>query len=689
MKKSLSLKFKIVIGFLAVGLIPSIGLEVNSMSHARETQAELDEGFKNWTLNIADKVDRNLFERYGDVQAFGFNAAIFDATSWYKPGPESNPIVAAMNNYVVAYGMYYITTLVDLKGNVIAVNDVNREGKPIDTKYLYEQNHADKKWFQDSLAGKFYTEEGALSGTVVENTYIDDDVKKVYGDEGISIGFSAPVKDPSGKVIAVWKNTARFDLVEAVIKDSSAVLAATGYKKAEIILVDHSGVLLAKYAPATSGSADFARNMREILKLNLAESGEESFKDAVSSEEGVRSDIIDSVTGERMVVAHSKLQGALGFIGMPWSVVIREPYSELHDHDIKATNVSYIIFGVAIVGITLSAILFGRYIALPIERIIVSLQQGSRELRSAASQVASSSQSLAQGATEQAASLEESAASLEEVASVSKHNTDNSHQAQNIAESVRAAADTGVQNVTEMTAAIQAIKKSADETAQIVKIIDEIAFQTNLLALNAAVEAARAGDAGKGFAVVAEEVRNLAQRSANAAKESSEKIRQSTELADNGVRITADVAQSLGTINENAVKSAELMREIAASGKEQTTGITQINQAVTELDKVTQQNSAAAEESSAAAEELTAQATTLDEVVQNLSQIIYGQLNNARTAASVAVSQSTTAAKKDSKTQTTKVTMVTKGVAKKGDHAPSARTPTQIIPLDDQDFQGF
>ena len=190
---------------------------------------------------------------------------------------------------------------------------------------------------------------------------------------------------------------------------------------------------------------------------------------------------------------------------------------------------------------------------------------------------------------------------------------------------VRSSADEGVQSMQHMSEAIHSIKKSADETAQIIKVIDEIAFQTNLLALNAAVEAARAGDAGKGFAVVAEEVRNLAQRSANAAKETSAKIHLSKSLADNGVKVTEEVARSLENINQNAVKSSDLMREIAAASKEQSTGISQVNMAVTQLDKVTQQNSAAAEESSASSQELSTQSSLLENIVNRMALLVYGE----------------------------------------------------------------
>jgi len=198
---------------------------------------------------------------------------------------------------------------------------------------------------------------------------------------------------------------------------------------------------------------------------------------------------------------------------------------------------------------------------------------------------------------------------------MTKQNSSNAEEARGMADEARNGAEAGVKSMQAMSEAIDRIKGSSDQTAKIIKTIDEIAFQTNLLALNAAVEAARAGDAGKGFAVVAEEVRNLAMRSAEAAKNTANLIEESVKNADDGVSVNQEVMKSLTEINTRINKVGEVMAEIAAASNQQSQGIDQVNQAVGQMDQVTQQNAATSEESASAAQELSSQAAEMKRLV--------------------------------------------------------------------------
>jgi methyl-accepting chemotaxis protein len=231
------------------------------------------------------------------------------------------------------------------------------------------------------------------------------------------------------------------------------------------------------------------------------------------------------------------------------------------------------------------------------------------------SQISSGSQHLAEGSNVNASSLEEISSSLEETSSMTKQNADNSTQAKHLTTLVTqdlSEADRAMKNMSE---AINQIKQSSDNTAKIIKTIDEIAFQTNLLALNAAVEAARAGEAGKGFAVVAEEVRNLAMRSAEAAKNTAALIEESVKKSESGVKITEEVAKALNLCIEQAGRVGGLIAEIAAACNEQSQGIELVNQSVAQVSNVNQQNAANSEEFASSSEELSSQASELANMV--------------------------------------------------------------------------
>jgi PAS domain S-box-containing protein len=246
-----------------------------------------------------------------------------------------------------------------------------------------------------------------------------------------------------------------------------------------------------------------------------------------------------------------------------------------------------------------------------LERALSQVREASEQVTSAASQISSDSQSLSEGATEQASAIQEVSSSLQEMSSMTKQNAANAREARSLSETARSLAERGTESMKRLSAAIHEIKVSADSTAKIVKTIDEIAFQTNLLALNAAVEAARAGDAGKGFAVVAEEVRNLAIRSAEAARNTAALIETSVKNAEGGVAINQAVLENLEAINSQVNKVNEVMSEIAAASDQQSQGIGQISTAVEQMNQVTQKVAANAEESASAAEELSSQAAEL------------------------------------------------------------------------------
>jgi len=251
-------------------------------------------------------------------------------------------------------------------------------------------------------------------------------------------------------------------------------------------------------------------------------------------------------------------------------------------------------------------------------KVAGELTQASSQVNNSSSQVAATSHQLAEGANDQAASLQQVSASLTEISTTTRGNAENAEKTRSQTQAAAEAARKGTAAMEHMNHAIGEIKASSDETARILKTIDEIAFQTNLLALNAAVEAARAGEAGKGFAVVAEEVRNLAQRSAEAARNTADLITQAQQNSDNGVGAAGEVAAVLAEITGNVDAVRELIDQVATASRQQAQGIGEVTEAVARLDQVTQSNAASAEEAAAAGQDLHAQAQAVDRAVGDL-----------------------------------------------------------------------
>jgi methyl-accepting chemotaxis protein len=247
--------------------------------------------------------------------------------------------------------------------------------------------------------------------------------------------------------------------------------------------------------------------------------------------------------------------------------------------------------------------------------MISEIRASAANVSAGAEQMNATSQAMSQGATEQASSLEEISSSMNEITAQVRQNAEHATQANMLADEARTAAEKGNGQVSEMVVSMRGISESSRNISRIIKVIDEIAFQTNLLALNAAVEAARAGRYGKGFAVVAEEVRSLAARSAQAAKETSGMIEDAVRRIETGTVMADTTAEALREIVAASRKVTDLVGEIAAASSEQSNGVAQISQGLAQIDQVTQRNTAHAEESASAAEELASQSMLLQQLV--------------------------------------------------------------------------
>lgn len=271
------------------------------------------------------------------------------------------------------------------------------------------------------------------------------------------------------------------------------------------------------------------------------------------------------------------------------------------------------------------SIVISKLINDPITLAVKDLDEGASQVTAASEQLSEASQNLASGASEQASAIQETSATIEETASMVQQNNENTKHATSLAKNAKNATLKSNEATQKMMHTMEELENSSNEISKIIKAIDEIAFQTNILSLNAAVEAARAGEAGKGFAVVAEEVRNLAQRSAQAAKDTESIIAKNINLSKQGFDMAKTVDESLSQIDVEVKKVDELLDEIAVATNEQSQGVSQINKAVSQMEQVLQNNASTAEESASASQELSSQAQSVKEIVNTLRVMVYGK----------------------------------------------------------------
>jgi len=313
------------------------------------------------------------------------------------------------------------------------------------------------------------------------------------------------------------------------------------------------------------------------------------------------------------------------------------------------------------------------------------LSDASSYIAGAANQLSTASDQLAAGSSEQASSIEEISATMEETSSMVAQNTENTRQAAGLSKQASVSSRLGVEQMVKMQSSMQEIKTSSNQISKIIKVIDDIAFQTNILALNAAVEAARAGDAGKGFAVVAEEVRNLAQKSAEAAKNTATMIETNIKLSEDGVVVCNAVNVSLGEINNHIENVNKLVNEITAASEEQSRGVKQVTEAMTQMEDVVQQTAATSEESAAAALELNSQAESLKGSVEELVLLVKGANADLKSD-----KQGTKSKQNHQKTGTTQMNRnITSDKVKKNNYVSKQNSftvsPSEILPLDEDD----
>ena len=570
---NLSLKNKILLPMLAL-IVLGMGISTAvSYFQARDTVAnELNQELTHVTQSAVNALTTWISDRRMDVSNWSGEEIYVKAMTKGIMGKAAKRSASErMAHLKDAYTYYSNIFLADKQGSIIAASNAEAVG---------EVSVADRDYFGASIQG-------------------DEAISKVIKSRATGkpvFVISSPVKRQD-EIQGVLLATVLLDSFSSKFIDSIQI-GEKGYAFA----YNDSGMVLAH--PDKSHILETNMNSLDFGKKMLAQS------------EGLLNYSYDG-TGK---ISSFKKEDITG-----WTIAATASRHELMQpvRQLGYTNLG-LAGGVIVLAVVLIFFIVGS-VSKALQRMVDGLTRNAEQVASSSSQVSSSSQALAAGASEQASSLEETSASLEEIASQTKMNMENS---QSIDTMMKNQAAPSFQLMDEkmgvMNENLKENVRLSEESAKIIKTIDDIAFQTNLLALNAAVEAARAGEAGKGFAVVAEEVRNLAGRSAEAAKTTQELIESSQTKIHETSGIYKEIADALKSTDEIARKVMTMTDEVASASKEQSQGIDQVNSGVSEMDKVVQQNASSSEETAAAAEELTSQAGELKGIVNRLNALIHG-----------------------------------------------------------------
>jgi methyl-accepting chemotaxis protein len=637
--KKMTLGFKLILGGIIAVLIPLtiVGIFASFKSSSALEQIALNQSTE-IAKGLANMTQLAVKEELKIATQLATNDTIVDVATKHAQNTASSADIekatAALTSLVKASGDEYEVIFVTGRDGKVFVDGVEGKYKGIDLSA--------RDYVKEALAGKVNV------GSVVKS--------KVSGLPILT--FGAPIYSKSKELVGTIGTAPKINFLTDKI--DAVKIGQTGYA----FVINKEGIIVAH------------PKKEHILSLNLHEQ---------AGMKEVTGKMMAGQTGSELYTfqGDKKVAGYAPAAQANWFIAVAQNYNELMG---PAHSIRNFIFAAVIIFLALTIVavsFFARSISAPIKNAVEQMEESANQIASASSQVSSASQSLAEGSSEQASAIEETSSSLEEMASMTKQNAGNAVQADSLMKEANAVVQKANASMETLTSSMKEISAASEETSKIIKTIDEIAFQTNLLALNAAVEAARAGEAGAGFAVVAEEVRNLAMRSADAAKNTSVLIEGTVNKIKYGSDLVATTNEAFSEVAVSSSKVGELVGEIAAASQEQAQGIDQINKAVAEMDKVTQQTAANAEESASASEEMNAQAEQMKQVSVALANIIGGSSSGIENSQSFPMKKKVRAA----------LSAVTggKGTTRSAiTYKKSGKVnPEQIIPMDDGDFKDF
>jgi methyl-accepting chemotaxis protein len=640
-----SISTKLIISCLLMGILPLCLVGYLSFQRSRDALHEnTAKALSQMAQNNMDKVDRLFSEREGDVSVFTLHPGALGT---------QKEVTDTANEFMKAYNFYDLMIIADADGKIIAANTITYDGKPVDTSSLIGRSVKGEEWFEKSIGG------GLKQGDTYDGDLAEDKlVAEVTRSRGLSVNFSAPIFDKNGKIARVWSNRVSWSRTTGDIMN---YIKETGAKHGRTL----SPVLISK-----DGTVLYHEDSTQIFTLNTVKAGMECGKDAVAGNTGYSQEI-SKVTGLLSLFGYAHSSGVYGFKGFGWSLLLKEPASEVAASAEQLRNFTIIVAGIAAVLIAVLAFLLAGSIARPLKasvgllervaegdltqrmdvnsvdetgrmaialnRTLDSLSDAMRSIGDNAKTLAAASEELTSVSHTLGSTSEETSTQANVVAAACEQVSGNVQTVATGAEEMSASIKEIAKNSTDavevantavkVTAAtndtISKLGQSSAEIGEVVKVITSIAQQTNLLALNATIEAARAGEAGKGFAVVANEVKELAKETAKATEDISAKIETIQSDTKNAVQAIAQISEIIGRINdiqnsnagaveEQSATTNEMSRNVAEAAK----GSGEIAENIANVAQAAEGTTKAANDTLQAAQELARLSSALEHLVE-------------------------------------------------------------------------